>query len=280
MGVNTATATQEAIGVAGYSASSTLGTGVYGEASATSGFTTGVWGFVRSADGAGLYGENLATSGDAAGVWGYSASNSGTGGYFEADASSGFTSGVWAVINSSGGAAAYLVDLTGAGNLILGANASSNVFRVSTTGAVFASAYNTGGADFAESFDVGGALAEYEPGDVLAIDVTGYRRVIKSSAPYSTLVAGIYSTKPGVLAHLPEAEVEKQVPMAVIGVVPCKVTTENGAIKPGDLLVASSRPGYAMKGTDAARMQGAIVGKALQALPEGEGLIEVLVTLQ
>jgi hypothetical protein len=256
-----------------------------GEAASGTGFTTGVWGFAQSPDGAGVYGENLATSGDAAGVLGYSESSNGTGGYFEAGAASGFTSGIWAVTNSAGGPAAYLQDASAAGgNLILGARlvnqVATNVFRVSSGGAVFAASYNTGGADFAESFDVGGSVAEYEPGDVLAIDIEGYRRVVKSSGPYSTLVAGIYSTKPGVLAHLPTAELEKQVPMAVIGVVPCKVTTENGPIKPGDLLVTSSRSGYAMKGTDAARMQGAIVGKALQALPSGDGLIEVLVTLQ
>jgi hypothetical protein len=35
-----------------------------------------------------------------------------------------------------------------------------------------------------------------------------------------------------------------------------------------------------MKGTDRSRMLGAIVGKALEALNEGDGTIQVLVTLQ
>jgi hypothetical protein len=35
-----------------------------------------------------------------------------------------------------------------------------------------------------------------------------------------------------------------------------------------------------MKGTDRGRMMGAIVGKALQPLRSGKGVIEVLVTLQ
>ena len=65
-----------------------------------------------------------------------------------------------------------------------------------------------------------------------------------------------------------------------VGIVPCKVTAENGAIEEGDLLVASSRPGYAMKGTDRRRMLGAVVGKALEPLPERTGVIQVLVTLQ
>jgi hypothetical protein len=44
--------------------------------------------------------------------------------------------------------------------------------------------------------------------------------------------------------------------------------------------VTSSVAGYAMKGTDRARMLGAVVGKAMQPMQSGEGVIEVLVTLQ
>jgi hypothetical protein len=68
--------------------------------------------------------------------------------------------------------------------------------------------------------------------------------------------------------------------MAVVGIVPAKVSTENGPINVGDLLVTSSTPGYAMKGTDRSRMLGAVVGKAMAKLDTGTGVIEVLVTLQ
>ena len=61
---------------------------------------------------------------------------------------------------------------------------------------------------------------------------------------------------------------------------PRKVTAENGAVMLGDLLVTSSTPGQAMKGTDRSRMLGAVVGKALQPLEKGVGVIQVLVTLQ
>ena len=53
----------------------------------------------------------------------------------------------------------------------------------------------------------------------------------------------------------------------------------DGAMHRGDLLVTSARAGYAMKGTDASKMTGAILGKALQPLESGDGTIEVLVTL-
>jgi len=68
--------------------------------------------------------------------------------------------------------------------------------------------------------------------------------------------------------------------MAMVGIVPTKVSTENGPIKEGDLLVTSSTPGYVMKGTDRSAMTGAIVGKALAAMDSGTGVIEVLVSLQ
>jgi hypothetical protein len=47
----------------------------------------------------------------------------------------------------------------------------------------------------------------------------------------------------------------------------------------GDMLVTASRAGYAMKGTDRVKMVGAVVGKALGALENGTGVIEVLVSL-
>ena len=68
--------------------------------------------------------------------------------------------------------------------------------------------------------------------------------------------------------------------MAMIGIVPTKVTAENGPIKAGDLLVTSSILGYAMHGTESSQMAGAIVGKALGKLDSGTGVIEVLVSLQ
>ena len=128
-----------------------------------------------------------------------------------------------------------------------------------------------------------GSTEGYAPGDLLVIDASAERRLSKSQTPYSTLVAGIYSTQPGVMAsqhRAGEALPGNEVPLAVVGIVPCKVSAENGPIEAGDLLVTSSTPGHAMKGTDRSKMLGAVVGKALQPLLGGEGTIQVLVTLQ
>lgn len=56
-----------------------------------------------------------------------------------------------------------------------------------------------------------------------------------------------------------------------------KVDASYGAIQPGDLLVASPNPGYAMKGVDP--KPGTILGKALAPWASGTGSIPVLVTL-
>ncbi len=139
------------------------------------------------------------------------------------------------------------------------------------------------GGDYAESVNVSGVREEYEPGDVLVIDPTSEGNFLKSSAPYSTAVTGIYSTKPGVVGRrqrTARAHMDEEVPMAMTGIVPTKVSAENGMIKPGDLLVTSSKPGYAMRGTDRTKMLGAVIGKAIGHLDSGAGVIEAVVTLQ
>jgi hypothetical protein len=162
---------------------------------------------------------------------------------------------------------------------------NTNAFRVDGTGkGFFNGGTQTGGADFAEAVAVRGERSHYEPGDLLVIDQAAGRRLTLSRRAYSTRVAGIYSTKPGVLAtthSMDESEaLAKEIPLAIVGIVPCKVSAENGPIAPGDLLVTSSTPGYAMKGKNRIRMLGAVVGKALEPLREGKGVIQVLVTLQ
>jgi len=172
----------------------------------------------------------------------------------------------------------------GGGNIYLGMTNGVHKFRVDTNGEVFGAKYLTSGADFAESVAVRGSRSQYEAGDLLVIDPSGTRRLALAQSPYSKLVAGIYSTKPGVLASPHDMDDPRpettEVPLAVVGIVPCKATAANGPIQVGDLLVASSRPGYAMRGTNRSRMLGAVVGKALEPLPKGTGVIQVLVTLQ
>jgi hypothetical protein len=104
-----------------------------------------------------------------------------------------------------------------------------------------------------------------------------------SSQAYDTRVAGVLSgangIKPGI-QMLQQGLLEGGKNVALTGRVYVLADASNGPIKPGDLLTTSSMPGHAMKVSDHARAQGAILGKAMTSLKEGQGMVLVLVTLQ
>jgi hypothetical protein len=160
----------------------------------------------------------------------------------------------------------------------------TQVARIDTSGNVHAAgAFFASGSDYAESIPVEGPRSAYIPGDVLAIDPQHNGTFERVAVPYSTRVAGVFATKSGVVGSshgLGAEEFRSEVPLAITGIAPCKVTIENGPVQRGDLLVSSSEAGYAMKATDRARMPGAIIGKALEPLVAGKGVINILVTLE
>ena len=69
----------------------------------------------------------------------------------------------------------------------------------------------------------------------------------------------------------------KGYPISLAGLVPAHVTNENGNIMPGDLLVSSSKPGYAMKNDNP--KDGTVVGKAFDFCDEKDCKIPVFVAL-
>jgi len=187
-------------------------------------------------------------------------------------------------INDSGG------DIFIGENRAVTLNVSPRKARIDGTGkGFFNGGTQTGGADYADSIRTTDNAADLEPGDVLAIDPQHKDMVRKSRQPNSRLVAGVYSTQPSVLGvgkHEIDDSLRGEVPVALLGVVPTKVTAENGPIRSGDLLVTSSLPGRAMKALPkmvdgvALYPTGAILGKALEPLRQGRGVIRVLVTLR
>ncbi|RLA94909.1 MAG: hypothetical protein DRG83_19185, partial [Deltaproteobacteria bacterium] len=97
----------------------------------------------------------------------------------------------------------------------------------------------------------------------------------KARGPCSSLVAGVVSTEPGfVLGH--GEDTEGKALLALIGIVPVKITDEGGPIRPGDLLVVSSTPGYAMRWDPEGGEICGLVGKALEALEAGTGTVLAL----
>jgi hypothetical protein len=136
-------------------------------------------------------------------------------------------------------------------------------------------------ADCAEDFDI----AEFdlaEPGSVMVLrDDGGALRM--SSIPYDKRVAGVVSGagsyKPGIVLDK-QSDRPDRLPIALLGKVFVKADASFGAITVGDLLTTSESPGHAMKASDPVRAFGAVIGKALRSLGDGQGLIPILIALQ
>ena len=165
-------------------------------------------------------------------------------------------------------------------------------FRVErATGDVFANgSFIGGGADLAEHINISEPI---EPGDVVELDPDKpqYYRKARGS---SRLIAGVITTEPGFTlgndsenmnaatliagTEFTTTALTKRPMLALMGRVPVKVTTTNGAIQAGDLLMVSQKkPGYAIRCPDANGSEGVIMGKALESLESGKGMILVLV---
>jgi hypothetical protein len=270
------------------------GAAVFGESStgiAVAGVSdreTGVFG--TSCDGFGVYG----SSAHSVGVDGYSIGSDGVDGfswYRDGVYGGGSRNGVWGESDSGvgvkgssfNGGVPLLAELDAASptNSIIEAWQDTGPnrlrrFRVTGGGDVYAAgAFHPNGADFAEMLP---AQAELEAGDVLVINEDG--KLGRCTKPNQPNVAGVHATQPGLVGGAQEgADLTGKAPLAVVGVVPVKVTSENGPIKPGDKLTTSSTAGHAMK-ADKHPEVGTVIGKALTALEGKQGVIQMLVVLQ
>ena len=271
-------------GVIGVSAG---GEGVHGETEAP-GFTAGVTG-IAGADGIGpgVLGQS---NGSGPGVFGKSSKDAGVTG-FHGDPRLQETT----VANDGGRAGVFGASDVGAG--VLGYSGTSNAYGVVAFGGLHAMAVGKPlaglfdgnvqvngdlflpGADCAERFDMAGD--DVVAGMVAVIGDDGALRACSDA--YDTRVAGVVSGagpyRPGiVLDSQPGAGTRR--PVALVGKVSCWVDAEQGAVRVGDLLTSSSTRGHAMRVADPIRAFGAVLGKALGTLPQGRGLVPILVCLQ
>ena len=144
----------------------------------------------------------------------------------------------------------------------------------------------TGGSDLSEQFDIRKTTEGISPspGMVVSIDPEHPGDLIVSHKAHDKRVAGIISgaggVNPGMLMGQKDSKADGANPVALTGRVYCLADASNGHIEPGDLLTTSDTPGHAMKVTDYAKAQGAILGKAMTSHHQGKGLVLVLVTLQ
>lgn len=138
------------------------------------------------------------------------------------------------------------------------------------------------GADVAEKFRNSDGVVE--PGTVMEIDPKNPGQLRVAREAYSSRVAGVVSGAGdipvgAVLGNLPGYE--DAPPIALSGRVWVRCDASDAAIEPGDLLTTSATPGHAAKAVDRERSHGAVLGKAMTALPQGNrGLVLVLVNLQ
>ena len=175
-------------------------------------------------------------------------------------------------------------DLVVEGRLGIGMANPSSAYMLDVHGTIHAD-----GAGLAESVL---ASSDVEAADGVVIDTNNHLAVKKSSKPYDLRIAGIISSAPGL--WMGEGKTKNYKPLVLAGQVPCKVTTSNGPIMPGDLLAVSSKPGYAMKvsfvdynkAKDSKSLRYAlmenekrrmsVIAKALEPLKEGDSTITVL----
>jgi hypothetical protein len=283
---------------AGVLGNSATHVGVWGQSDSDDGVVgvsdkaEGIAGYTNAGSGDGVFGWNLANSGTGAGVEGSGdgsvagvLGDSGTG--FGVVAKSGGTGLNGAALRADGnGIAVYATNNSTDSTMVLGngnsggwfikgfgGGAVSPQFAVSSQGAVTALSFNGNSNDFADRLPSQVGLA---PGDVVAIGPDG--RLLRTTRANETDVAGVYSTQPAMIAGL-EKQGTSQVPLAVAGMIPVKVTTQNGPIHPGDLLVSSSISGHAMKAPEMPA-PGTVIGKAMQTLESGRGTVEMLVMLR
>jgi hypothetical protein len=165
-------------------------------------------------------------------------------------------------------------------------------------GNVYAKSFRPSAADMASLALVSEPV---EAGDVVVVDPRQVGVMSLSREAADTAVFGVVAADPGVVlgaqplqgAGAPDAggtggEVAvsadaavhgpMEVPVALSGVALCKVDGGYGSIRPGDLLTTSPTPGHAMVAREP--LPGTILGKALEPIDSGTGLIRVLVMLR
>jgi hypothetical protein len=132
-------------------------------------------------------------------------------------------------------------------------------------------------ADCAEEFDIAEAV-EIEPGTVMVLcdEATLRPREHAYDKHVIGVISGAGDYRPAIVLDK-QPEQGKRLPVALLGKVFCKVDAGYGVIEVGDLLTTSTTPGHAMKATDSF---GAVIGKALRPLREGQGLIPIVIALQ
>lgn len=215
-----------------------------------------------SPGGIGVFG----TSHDGAGVWGTSVNNEGV----HAETRSVTTAAV----------AAFQLNKDSDSAALYASHAGKRTAGFFDGDVIITGVIHMNRADYAEEFTVTNPEAA-RPGMVMVLDDSG--SVSVSQKAYDTRVAGVVSGagsyKPAVILDHDTSLLDRQ-PLALMGKAYCLVDATDAPVGIGDLLTTSAVPGHAMKALDPLKAFGSVIGKALQPLTGGKGLIPILVRLQ
>lgn len=139
-----------------------------------------------------------------------------------------------------------------------------------------------GGSDLAEPFEANSD--NIKPGMLLVLDPENPGKLMLSNTPYDTKVVGVVSgannVNPGLIMNQDDTFINAKYPVALSGRVYCYADATIAPIKVGDMLTTSDIPGFAMKVTDFNKAHGAIIGKAMTNLANGQGFVLVFVSIQ
>lgn len=124
-------------------------------------------------------------------------------------------------------------------------------------------------------FTVNGVV---EPGDVVSLTVSAPGSVVRSTGQGDALVVGCAQViAPDAAAAAGRSPASVQVAVATSRMALCRVDASFGAIAVGDRLTSSTSPGMAMR-ADPGLEGTALLGRAIDPLPTGSGLIRVLLS--
>jgi hypothetical protein len=300
-------------GTAGYFTSEN-GYGVYAESSGTDFWDHG--GFFSATNGSGVYARSVSKEG----VFGYSAYKEGVFGYSKNDSGVyGFSGGAGSGVYGVSSASYPRAGVYGQNSSNVGVHGSGKwgVVGTRTAGGTLAGYFYDGVYVAGKLTVVGGVdpiILEGFPADPDRVYGTGDMLCLDGASAYVVPCSQANDTRViGVIG--PEVEIENGEVLVVImghqgpepeigplgasadgaqaaaslperSVVRVKADASYGPIRRGDLLTSCPTPGHAMRaqpveiGGIEIHRPGTIIGKAMEPLPRGQGLIEVFVTLQ
>lgn len=153
--------------------------------------------------------------------------------------------------------------------------AGSYVFHVAHDGTTTVECIDVlDGCDISEGLN---STSTVEPGDVVVMDANRYGEILLSKESYDTKVVGVISGANGVRTGITLSQkgvLEGAHRVALQGRVYVKVT---GPVEAGDMLTTSDVSGKAMAAKNRKKAFGAVIGKALEADADGDGMVLMLV---